>query len=138
MKHQTQPTTDSCVCACLAMLAGKPVKTVIEHYHEKIWSHLVSVEWCLEDLDIPFERRFYEGHSVYRGRVYLASVASLNCQGGLHQVLLDCRGEEMVVLDPAKGIPEKYHYAYQPEHGEDPLAVPLDSWLISHEVVPHE
>jgi len=138
MKHQTQPTHDSCVVTCCAMLAGKPAKMAYEHFHEKLWANEVNVEWILEALDVQFQRGFYEGHTVYGGFVYLVSVPSLNCRGEFHQVILDSRGEELVVLDPARGLDGKFHYVWQPEKGEDPLAVPLTSWLINYRVLPNE
>jgi len=138
MKHQTQPTTDSCVVTCCAMLAGKPAKMTYEHFHEKLWARKVDTEWILGALDIQFRRTFYEGGTVFRGRVYLAVVPSLNTRNEFHQVIIDCRGEDIVVLDPAQGVPGKFYYAWQPEKGEDEWAVPLVSWLNEFEVVPNE
>lgn len=138
MKHQTQPTPDSCVVTCCAMLANKPAKMTLDHFHEKLWARKVSTEWILEALDIKFRRVFYEGGRVFSGSVYLVAVPSLNTPGQFHQVVLDCREDPMRVLDPAKGYADRLHYVWNPEKGKDPLAFPLTSWMTEYEVVPHD
>lgn len=138
MKHITQPTHDSCVVTCCAMLANKPVKMTYEHFHEKLWNGQVSTEWILGALGLTTRRVFYDGDQVCKDRVYLAAVPSPNEPGYLHQVIIDCREEPIVVLDPAQGMPGRKYYAWEPEKGVDPLAVPLVSWLNEFEVVPHD
>lgn len=138
MKHQTQPTHDSCVVTCCAMLASKPAKMAYEHFHEKLWDRTVNTEWILQSLGIESRRTFYEGGHVFKGHVYLAAVPSLNEPGLMHQIILDCRHEPLIVLDPAQGLPDRKYYAWEPEKGVDPLAVPLISWLNEFEVIPHD
>ena len=124
--------------ACLAMLAGIPVDQAVLLFHATIWDDGKPLHWCLEELGIQHRPVFYEGHTCYAGKVYLVTVASLNTRGGLHQIIIDCRGEKTVVFDPAQGFENKFYYAWEPTKGDDEWAVPLESWLIEYEVVPHD
>lgn len=120
------------------MLAGIPVAQSVARFHSAIWEDGLPVQWCLGELGVKYRACFYEGHTCYAGKVYLVTVASLNTRGSLHQVIMDCRGERAVVFDPAQGIEDKFYYAWEPTKGDDEWAVPLESWLIEYEVVPHD
>lgn len=122
----------------MAMLASIPVKVAYDHYHEKLWDRTVNVEWILRTLGLDYRRTFYEGGTLNHGFVYLVVVPSANECGQFHQIIVDCRTEPLTVLDPCKGLPDRYYYAWQPEKGEDPWALPLTSWLTEYEVVPHD
>lgn len=137
MKHQTQPTGDSCVVTCCAMLTGRPVGELLEEFQDQLWARKVVTEEILQRLDVQYRRVFYEGGTVFKGFVYLIVVPSLNSRAEFHQIILDCRPDNPVVYDPARGYPGRLYYAWHPEKGEDPLAVPLVSWLNEFEVVPH-
>lgn len=120
------------------MLAGINSGEAVARFHDALWEEGQPLNWCLEMLGIQHRPVFYEGHTCYGGKVYLARVASLNTRGGMHQVIIDCRGEQAVVLDPAQGFEDKFYYAWEPTKGDDEWAVPLESWVLEYEVVPHD
>lgn len=120
------------------MLAGVPASNAVDRFHDEIWVEGRTVGECLEVLGIEHYQQFYLGHTCYADKVYLATVASLNTRGGLHQIIIDCRNGQTVVFDPARGFENKFYYAWEPTKGDDEWAVPLVSWLIEYEVVPHD
>lgn len=137
MKHQMQPTGDTCMCTCLAMLSGLQAKVVIEHCHEKLFSGLITIEKCMEALDIGFiPRMSHFNNRIEPGKVYLATVPSLNFEGGFHQILIDWTGDQYAVLDPACGSGKRY-YTLHKELTDDPLAFQMISWIIDYEVIPN-
>lgn len=138
MKHQVQPTHNSCISTCIAMVAGLPAQVAYDHYHDKLWAKEISIERILCQLGVDYIRTFYDGGTVYADRVYIVVVPSLNCPGEFHQVVMDTRGGEIKVLDPCQGLDGRKYYAWQPEKGEDDMAVPLTSWLNEYEVTPIE
>jgi hypothetical protein len=38
LKHQQQPTHNSCMSACIAMISGQPVNEVVAQWHDKFHS----------------------------------------------------------------------------------------------------
>lgn len=138
MIHQKQPTANSCICACVAMVTGIQVATILSRFHSRVWDDGMSLGEILEQMGVQHHQAFYGPQALYYGKVYLLAVPSLNTPGSFHQVIADCRGESPVILDPAQGIDGKQYYAWHPEKGVDPLAVHLTSWMLEYEVVPHD
>lgn len=139
IKFVQQPTPDSCTSACLAMLTGISVDTVIGEFHHK-WkssatncnpmTYLADNDFdCLVNHD-PFN------HRVKWGSVYLVTVSSLNIEGGLHHIVLDMRGNEEIVLDPNMGRSGKKYYTGWTQKSESTLAVQLSSWMVDLEFFP--
>lgn len=138
MKHQTQPTPMSCVCTCLAMLMNQPAQDVIDAYHTAYFDDQV-----LDVHDILRENKFTFTHemagrvqTLLPGAVYLLTVASLNIPGGLHQILVDYREQNMPrVLDPAKGYSNRKYYTFDTAEVDDVKeAFELFSWIVDYTI----
>lgn len=123
MKLQKQTLHNSCLSACVAMLTGRPVEEVTAQYHDLIWSGMPITE-VLRQEGVPFQELSLKANQVWFGRVYLACVPSLNLPGSFHAIIIDARGDEMEVLDPA------------PEGKQQYTAENLHSWILECEVVP--
>jgi hypothetical protein len=111
VQHIVQINDRSCVAACLAMITGRSSKEVFDEFHDSYINGKTRLCDYLEKHSIPFELKTIRDH-VRPGTVYLLSVPSLNIRGGMHQVVLDTRGDICVVYDPAKGKEDKFYYVY--------------------------
>lgn len=129
-EHQTQPTSNSCVSTCVAMILNKPVEEVIKDLHSDYFDtdhcgdyavvgylrkHGMWVATMAQDVDSPC--------FLYTPGYYILTVPSLNYVGGTHAILLtvskDREGELCwQVLDPAEGKPEKKAYSWSLEYLE--------------------
>ena len=110
--HQSQPTHNSCVSACIAMLAGVPATEVTERFNDAYHSQEDPniIFRMLEAYNIEAVPRSSHAGNVHPGQVVIACVPSLNIVGGNHAVILDYSTEEFKVFDPAEGIPGKKFY----------------------------
>ncbi|UAN48029.1 hypothetical protein KGP17_11110 [Serratia sp. JSRIV001] len=113
IEHQQQPTFNTCMSACIAMVASRPVDEVVELWHEKFHAKTDWLDDALDHYGIPY---FY-GHpkqgTLRNGFVYFLSVASLNIVGGLHQVIaILVEGDKPVFLDPVMGRPGSKYYVF--------------------------
>lgn len=124
MELQQQTIHNGCVCACIAMLSGRPVEEVTKDYHHLLWGGGFRTSELLTREQIPFVVLGTEDNSVWAGRVYLACVPSLNLPGSFHAILIDARSGEMEVLDPAEEGKQRY------------TRENLHSWILEYEVVP--
>lgn len=104
--HQLQPTYNSCVSTCVAMLAGVPAERVVDKWNNLYHDEPYRLLEMLSDYDIlGIPHSPYCG-SIYYGELYLVSVQSLNVVNGLHQIIVDARGENKLLFDPSPR--EKY------------------------------
>ena len=133
MKHVTQPTHDTCIIACLSMLSGHPVED-LEILHRCFWEEGQPVHVGLTKLGVEWKALPRLQNTLEAGKVYLATVPSLNLPGTFHQILLDCREPEILILDPA-AMTGKLYYSLDVIDG---MSVPLTSWILDYEVVPLE
>lgn len=138
LTHQTQPTPMGCVCTCLAMLMDEPAIEVIAKYHESYFdAQTIDVDEILRQEGFIFKHELAgRVQTLMPGAIYMLTVASLNIPGGLHQILVDYRdAAEPVVLDPAKGYPDrKYYTADQYEADETSNARMLFSWIVDYTI----
>lgn len=141
MKFVMQPTPDTCTSACLAMLTGADVQTVIEEFH---------ADWKSTENKInpsTYLSKRLVGHNVLNDpfnnllewdKVYLLTVPSLNIDGGLHHIVIDLRNDFEVVLDPNRGRDSRRYYIGWSDEPRNNLEVRLHAWLTELEVVPAE
>lgn len=134
MRHQQQPTWNSCTSTCLAMILDQQVERVIEEFHDK---------YCAWEL-FPDEYLESKGLKVKLGKpwdqirecgMYLLCVPSLGIEGGLHSILYWIspadNGEFFhQVLDPNQGLGAAKYYISSLQEVDDPLAVKLKSYSI--------
>lgn len=136
MQKLTQPSHNTCVITCLAMLTGRPTDDEeLMAIHEVLWSapggNMASI---LDHLKIVHRPRVDRDH-IEAGKCYLVTVPSLNTPGSFHQVIFDARNG-LEVLDPAEGYEGKLFYTR--DDAAPPGSVPLTSWIVDFEVEPHD
>lgn len=113
ISHQTQPTHNTCFSTCLAMIKAEPAGVVVAQLHERYFAGDMSTREALEQQAIPFESFDTADLPAFdRDGAYLVGVPSLNWEGGMHQIIVECLDGMMVVHDPAMGRPGcKYYMA---------------------------
>lgn len=129
LKHQQQPTFNTCMSACVAMISGQPVNDVVAQWHDKFHSKEAWLDDALNHYSIPY---FY-GHpkkaELLPGFIYFLTVPSLNIVGGTHQILAAVKeGPVVEIFDPAKGRDGAKYYVYGECHS--PGECELISWSI--------
>lgn len=129
MQHRTQPTKDSCMATCIAMIAGVDENEAYAEWHEKFQCRAAWLDTALDRYGIPYMYGSPRSATLLRGFIYLLSVPSLNIQAGLHQVVASLpRNGEIQILDPVKGREGSLHYVYgTPEGGGE---VEIKSWSV--------
>ncbi len=126
-----QPTSDSCVSACLAMLLGIPVERVLEEFHDRYKAHEVKpFDYLAGKIQAHYPVDAEE--DLEWDRVYLLGVPSLNIRGGMHAVLLDTRGGKLRLYDPNVGkAGREYYFLSRESLSSVAGGVLLTSWAIS-------
>lgn len=130
IKHQKQGERD-CVCTCIAMIAGIKKRTIRNRYHGRYMSdHTFNAGEILNELGVKYNP--CDNNTVIKGKVYLATVPSLNMLGYFHQVIIDAR-ESMLVFDPNRGIAGRNYYVTKvcPSARKQ---IRLHSWILDYEV----
>lgn len=119
IEHQTQPCPVSCVATCFAMIAGVPVG-VFMGLHDEYRAARLSLRQALDRLGIPF--RSYDSanrNSLGDEGIFLASVPSLNIQGGMHQVVIEMLEDaDWRVYDPNQGRDDRLYYTSLVDAGD--------------------
>ena len=132
--HQTQPTSNTCVCTCLAILLGKPAQEVIDKWHARYYTQQEVMLDILEEEGFAVECHYSAGRAtLLPGFAYLLTVPSLNLEGQMHQVIVDWRDAAVgpVCLDPAKGLPDRKYYTLSEDEWDDVVeARLLTSWIL--------
>lgn len=112
LKLQQQPTGDTCVSACLAMILDLPVQQVIDEFHRDYCDDKITSAEYLQSKGVKVKihpaitrKRSFKG-------LHLITVPSLNIEGALHQIIWDRRvGEDgPIIFDPNEGKPGKRYY----------------------------
>lgn len=136
--HQTQPSENSCVCTCLAMLMGKPASEVIDKWHAKFFMQQEVMLDILEEEGFSVKTHYSAGRAtLLPGFAYLLTVPSLNLEGQMHQIIADWReGADPVCYDPAKGRGVcKYYTLDMDEWDEVDNARLLTSWILDFTIL---
>ena len=109
INHQQQPTWNTCVSACVAMLLNKPVDEVVSEFHEDYRAERVDPDEYLMKNGVNCEVLLTNA-KLEMGSIYLCSVPSLNKQALTHAILLDMRDEFWSLYDPNMGKEGKLYY----------------------------
>ncbi len=105
-----QPTDNSCTSACLAMLTGLPIETVMSEFHDD-WiagtdrKHNNPYIYLKDKGMSPKLNKKRYGAKLKRGNAHLLTVPSLNVEAITHHILLMFSLTENVPLtiyDPSK------------------------------------
>lgn len=115
------------------MLSGRPVEELV-HLHEEFWRENQPVHHGLTYLGLTWKALHRTDNRLEAGKVYLATVPSINLPGSFHQIVLDTREEELIILDPAAGTGANY-FSLSVDDGQ---CAELTSWILDYEVVPHD
>ncbi len=137
MKFVMQPTSDTCTSACLSMLTGIDVGTVINEFHAgwKSSENKVNPSTYLTEKSIKHSVCSEPFSNILEwGSVYLLTVPSLNIDGGLHHIVVDLRNDTEVVLDPNKGREGRRYYIGWSQTASSSLEVKLHAWLTDLEI----
>ena len=98
-----QPTPHSCVHACLSMITGIPIESLIDRFGDHGLSMDEEVTVLVENKLWPYRNTECGPHPFPLEGVYLVTVPSLNLEGKLHRVVVDARTEGYTVFDPNTG-----------------------------------
>ena len=139
IKHQSQPTNNSCVATCIAMLGNIAAHTAHGMFTKPYLEGRMGVAYMLARMGLQCEQLTNDRVSNCNiGEVYLAIVPSPAQIGLTHMIILDCYTEPgvMRVLDPAMGTGKPYyvHKLDITDPDADPLAVPLVCYTTTHRI----
>jgi len=111
IKHQQQPTNNSCVSTCIAMILNQPVDQIIKEFHKDYLNQEINVDEYLHIRGIKCRPLMSTGSVMIWERIYFLSVPSLNVLGYWHQILgyFDNDGN-FKIQDPNKGREDKLYY----------------------------
>ena len=139
IKHVKQPTLNTCVSACLAMILNKPVEKVIEEFHSRYYNNWeITISEYLTKNGV--QHHCSEGggrETLHMGGLFLCTVPSLNIPGALHQIVIDMTDHKFIVHDPIKGWEGKKFYVGADQDPEVPGASIIHSWVKDVEILPY-
>lgn len=131
IKQLQQPTGNTCVCTSIAMVTASDLTFVIEKFHDDYMSGKIDEFDILKQLGSYFIRQ--GDHNIVKGRIYIASVSSLNILGKTHSIVIDASGDRIVIFDPAKGKLDKKYYVWKDPESADEIE--LGGWSLVAEII---
>lgn len=118
MRHVQQPTPDTCMSACLAMITGVQVEDIVSNYHQRFKDGL-PLHSALADfgMDCSVNSDIYAG--MNGEGVYLLIVPSLNIKAVHHQIIYvieksDTDDYYHQIFDPNKNKDSRQWYEVSP------------------------
>lgn len=139
IKHVKQPTLNTCVSACLAMILNKPVEKVIEEFHSRYYNNWeITISEYLTKNGVPHHCSEGGGReTLHMGGLFLCTVPSLNIPGALHQIVIDMTDHKFIVHDPIKGWEGKKFYVGPDQDPEELGAFIIHTWVKDVEILPY-
>ena len=118
IEFQSQPTEDSCMSACMAMITGLPVSQVVEEFHVDYYvrgattpdQYLIS-----KNVDFSYEPRDAYTHigSIKPDTTYLLQVPAIGHVDDTHAIIIQTYGNpskgEYEIYDPMQGKSDTYY-----------------------------
>ncbi|QBZ71713.1 hypothetical protein [Escherichia phage Skure] len=134
-----QPTLNTCVSACLAMILNKPVEKVIEEFHSRYYNNWeITISEYLTKNGVKHHCSEGGGReALHMGGLFLCTVPSLNIPGALHQIVIDMTDHKFIVHDPIKGWEGKKFYVGPDQDPEEPGAFIIHTWVKDVEILPY-
>lgn len=135
----TQPTEDTCLSACLAMIVSElcgdvSVGAVYGEFHDAYSRGRMTPVGYLMSKGLKV-RGFGYCHRMDRfGVIYLLCVPSLNKEATFHSVVADCR-DVLEVYDPRNDGEHKYYSGDGSVLKKDPLSVELKGHIVEVEIL---
>lgn len=109
--RQYQSKPNSCVSACIAMLANVPEAEVTARFNNLYHRDPVITLFTMFDVYDIVAVPCPINTTMYRGEVYLVNVRSLNMDNTRHQVIVEClTGYPVRILDPNAEVEGKRSY----------------------------
>ena len=114
LKQQIQPTSDTCMAACLAMILDEPVKEIIKKYHKKLMYHEIECNDVLDDYGLKYEKCYSLDQLEPKEGVFLLCVPSLNLEAINHQIVMEFTWDDncFTIYDPNRKKMCKKYYEY--------------------------
>lgn len=139
IKHVKQPTLNTCVSACLAMILNKPVEKVIKEFHSRYYNNWeITISEYLTKNGVPHHCSEGGGReTLHMGGLFLCTVPSLNIPGALHQIVIDMTDHKFIVHDPIKGWEGKKFYVGPDQDPEELGAFIIHTWVKDVEILPY-
>lgn len=109
LKHQMQPTEDTCVSTCIAMVLGVPAAEVIADFHAGYMEGRLKPSAYLRARGARVRVCSAEETTAYPF-IYMFIVPALGWHGENHAVVMDNRGGRNLVLDPTMGHLDRQFY----------------------------
>jgi len=137
MELQIQPTPDSCMSTCIAMLLGLSAEQVIDEFHDDYKNNNKRASSYIQEKGFFCKCLNTEERNLWPDRLYLLVVPSLNIQGGTHSVVADTRNDMFRILDPNNGKEGRKYYR-EDYHSSDTLEeneVQIKGYIIELEVL---
>ncbi len=133
--HIVQPTDDTCTSACLAMMLKMDVLKVIQGFYDKHKSGDADATMYLDLTGLHYRKCYSNETDLEPGYVYLLAVPSLNEEGMLHNIVVDCVQEGWYILDPNDGKPDKLSYLSMENQQDIPEGYrQLKGWMAEIEI----
>jgi hypothetical protein len=136
IKHQQQPTHNSCQSATIAMILDVPVQQVVDEFHHGYMEMDEEPHDYLASRGVNILFHMSSDRLVHWDKVYMLGVPSLNVEASTHSILMDTRQEVNgygVLYDPNKGREgKKYYTTDEAIVKSEPLAVMLQSFVICY------
>lgn len=104
-----QPSSVTCVHACLAMVTGIPVESLVERFGDRGLAFDSKATVLVENKIWPVNTTFRD-HPFDTCGVYLVGTCSLNLPGKMHCVVVEASSDGYRVYDPNKGRQGKDFY----------------------------
>ena len=134
LKHQTQPTVNSCVSTCLAMILDVPAEQVIKEFHDPYMAQTREIDEYLHSKNIKCRPLLSVGNTILGDRIYIFSVPSLNMDAMFHQILGYYQGDNFKIADPNQGREGRRYYVPHDKLDLEDNEVHLNSYSFDYEV----
>lgn len=143
IQHQVQPTWNSCVSTCLAMILDSPAQDIIDEFHDDYHGDKNTIIDYLTSKGLKI-KEIPRGQNIdlTKEGLYLINVPSINIRGRTHQLVANIYKEDngfrWQLLDPAMGREGSEYYVW--DAGEEVIgeSFAILSWEPEFEILGKE
>jgi len=112
IKFVQQPTSKTCVHACLAMVTGQPVQDIVLRFGDRGIGAEEEVAFLTENGLLPVPMNRYAKNYFSETGLYLITAPSLNLLGKTHRLVVVIDNNwDFTILDPNAGRKGKKYYS---------------------------
>lgn len=127
IKFVQQPELFMCGHACLSMVSGIDIKEIVE-FTGRVPLSKEALTYTMFHFGI--HHNWQSVSRLFNDRLYIVTVPSLNCIGGMHYIVVNCVGGKLYILDPIEGASGMKHYT---NNNFISWAEPVEIFFISNE-----